>query len=102
VTAGALASTTGGAEANSVKIITPSTIQAHSGVAFEKAGADTLCGLPGESGQRNGRDGRVQIELEKSLIHGQDHDKTKHRDEQSADERHRPKRHTIEEAGVVD
>ena len=77
-------------------------LQADGGVAFDKSHADAAGGLPRETGQGDGRDGRRHIEFEKAGIDGQNHDQRQNPDKQGSQERYRPQRDTLQKAHVLD
>ena len=77
-------------------------LQTDGGIAFQKGYADTAGGLSRKAGQRDGCDGRCDIELKKTAIHRQYHDKGEHPDKERAQQRHRPKGDGVNKAHILD
>ena len=77
-------------------------LQTDGGIAFQKGYADTAGGLSRKAGQRDGCDGRCDIELKKAAIYRQYHDKGEYPDKERAQQRHRPKGDGVNKAHILD
>ena len=77
-------------------------LHTHPSIALEEALADVLCGLSGEGGQGDRRDGGVHVQLKEAPVDAQDHDEGEHPDEQPADEGDGPERDAGKEVGALD
>ena len=66
------------------------SLQTYGGVAFDEALSHALARWACKGGKRHWCDGGVEVELEKPAVHRHNHNEWQHRDEQPADERHRP------------
>ena len=78
------------------------TFQTHPGVGAEKVFPHMAGGLPGKGGERDGRDGRVHVELEQPGVDGQNHHKGQHDDDQPAQQGDCPQGDGLPEAHFLD
>ena len=76
------------------------SFQTHRRISLQEADPHILGGLPGKCGERNRRDGRIHIQLEEPAIDGENDDERQNCYDQTADQRHRPKRNAFEKTTV--
>ena len=72
-------------------------LQADGGVAFEKGHANAAGGLSRKTGQRDGRNGRRHVELEKAAVYRQDHHQGQHPNEQATQQGNGPQGDGVQE-----
>ena len=75
-------------------------LQTDGGVALDERHANAAGGLSCKARQRDRRNRRRHVELEKAAVDGQNHDERQHPDEQRAEQRHSPERNALQQADI--